>query len=266
MQGTEVWLSGQKVGLVRDVKFRGVDVDTARRLVIVFDLLAKYQSLVRRNSFAQIRSGSTLIGSPVLFVEPGTAGSPPIQDGDTLRTDPQNDAEGMASRFAVGSREFPTIIANVKLLDAQLQGVRGTAGAILNGDRAAQDFGAFVAHASELTQQATRGGGTIGLAMNGGDMQRRLQLVMARADSIRALMASNQTTLGRFRRDSSLMQTVADVRNEVSVMRALLDQPRGTAGRVLHDEAAQRQLASMEKDLGALMTDLKKRPLRYVAF
>jgi hypothetical protein len=266
MQGTEVWLSGQKVGLVRTVKFRGVEVDTAQRVVVVFDLLAKYQPLVRHNSFAQIRTGSTLIGSPVLFIEPGTKEAAEVVDGDTLRTAPQNDAEGMASRFAYGSREFPAIINNVKLLSAQLEGVRGTAGAILNSDRAAQNLGAFVQSASKLTQRATHGPGTIGLAMSGTNIQGRLAVVMARSDSIRALMASNNTSLGRFRRDSSLLQAVADVRNEVSVMRALLDEPRGTAGRVLRDEAAQRALADAEKSLTALMTDLKRRPLRYVAF
>ena len=83
---------------------------------------------------------------------------------------------------------------------------------------------------------------------------------------LRALVTSKESAVGRFRRDSTLLKTVGSVRDEVSVVRALLDEPRGTAGRVLNDSILQRQLTAAERELGLLMTDLRKHPLRYVAF
>jgi hypothetical protein len=89
---------------------------------------------------------------------------------------------------------------------------------------------------------------------------------MARADSVRTLIFSESGTLGRFKRDSTLLRNVAEVRDEVSIVRGLLANSRGTAGRVLGDSAIFRQLAQTEVALGDLMADIKRRPLRYIAF
>jgi hypothetical protein len=94
----------------------------------------------------------------------------------------------------------------------------------------------------------------------------RAKRALARVDSLRALVASNETSIGRFRRDSSLLRTVGSLRDEVTIVKALLDEPRGTAGRVLHDSVLTRQLGAAQRELGALLADLRKHPLRYVAF
>ena len=39
LSGTEVWLSGTKVGLVRDIHFRPVTTDTSQRLAIHLEVL-----------------------------------------------------------------------------------------------------------------------------------------------------------------------------------------------------------------------------------
>jgi phospholipid/cholesterol/gamma-HCH transport system substrate-binding protein len=62
------------------------------------------------------------------------------------------------------------------------------------------------------------------------------------------------------------MRTVTSLRNEISLAKAMLDEPRGTAGRVLHDSAMTRQLTSAEKEVAALIADLRAHPMRYVAF
>jgi hypothetical protein len=49
-------------------------------------------------------------------------------------------------------------------------------------------------------------------------------------------------------------------------VRALLAEPRGMAGRALHDRAAYDQIERLERELGALMEDLRRNPLRYVVF
>jgi hypothetical protein len=89
---------------------------------------------------------------------------------------------------------------------------------------------------------------------------------MAQADSIQKLLNSPNTSFGRFTRDSSLKGTIADLRTEVSIVRALLANADGTAGRVLGDSAVFQQLTRLQKDLGSLMDDIKRHPLRYIAF
>jgi hypothetical protein len=72
--------------------------------------------------------------------------------------------------------------------------------------------------------------------------------------------------LGRFRRDSTLKAAVADIQNELSIVRAMLNDARGTAGRVKQDRAIVEALMEAERELGAIMADIRRRPFRYLNF
>jgi phospholipid/cholesterol/gamma-HCH transport system substrate-binding protein len=269
IKGTEVWLAGQKVGLVDGVRFRPVSTDTAERLVLVLDVLAEAAPQLRRDSYAQIRSGGTLIGAPVVFVTAGSVESPLLDDGDTLATRPQNDVEGITAHLADAAKDFGPLLADVRQILAQLDSARGTAGAILgsfgdnSGDR---PLAVLQARAGRLTRSVTAGEGTIGLAMRHSDLRARVGHAVAQTDSIRALLASRETSIGRFRRDSTLARTLTEVRDELSITRSLVAESRGTAGRVVNDSALVNQLSRLEAELGELIRDVKRRPLRYVAF
>ncbi|HWE41282.1 MAG TPA: MlaD family protein [Gemmatimonadaceae bacterium] len=266
MKGTPVWLEGQPIGQVVRVEFLPPSTDSNSNVLVVMDLLKRNAKYVRRDAVAQITSGGTLIGAPVVYL--GTTGSnaPLIAEGDTLHSMPQGDPEGVASRIALASRDFPAIIANVKDLRSQLSSVHGTTGALLNNDELRIDLA--VTRSTRLADRALHGEGTIGRVLSGGTTRAaaRAQHALAQADSLRALVASNQSVVGRFRRDTSLMRTVTSLRNEISLAKAMLDEPGGTAGRVLHDSAMTRQLTAAEKEVAAVIADLRAHPMRYVAF
>lgn len=265
IQGTEVWLAGQKIGLVTGVKFQPASVDTLRRLLIEMDVLARHREQLRGNSTAQVRAGGTLIGAQVVWLTPGTPDAPVIADGDTILGKRQGDTESMTARAALASHEFPAIIANIKLLSQQLTTAHGTLGA-MGVEAGGGSLDLFRDRASSLGVQAISGSGSIGMAMRGGDIAGRLRQTMARVDSIRMVVGDSGTSLGRFQRDSTLLRSVAEVRNEVSIVRALLDESRGTAGRAVNDKAIAQELAQLESELAALMADIQRRPLRYIAF
>lgn len=266
LKGTEVWLAGRRVGRVKDISFLPIDQPPDKRLLVELEISAKHRAQIRRDSFGQIRAGATLIGAPVMFVSVGSPDQPMLADGDTLTTRPQMDAEAIGSRVALASQHFPEIIANVKVLSAQLEGARGSAGALM-GDGGMRQLEVVGSRLGAVTRTATGGDGTIGLALRGraGPMA-RAQAAMAGADTLRQLLASGETSLGRFRRDSTLLHQVAELRDEISIVRALLGEPKGTAGRAQSDRALWEQLGALQQQLGELMADLKRRPLRYVAF
>lgn len=266
MKGTPVWLDGQSIGQVKGVEFLAPSADTSVHVAVVMDVLKRYQKFVHADAQAQIRSGGTLIGAPVVYLSSSSTAAPVIADGDTLRSLPQGDPEGVASQIALASRDFPAIIQNVKELRSDLGSARGTTGAILNDDALQLDV--VFNRGSRLADRTLHGRGTIGRVLSGriSGTEARARAALAQVDSLRALVGSPETSLGRFRRDSTLMHTVSSLRDELSVVRALLAEPRGTAGRVLNDRALLQQLSAGERELGALMTDLRKHPLRYVAF
>jgi hypothetical protein len=94
----------------------------------------------------------------------------------------------------------------------------------------------------------------------------RAERVLARADSVQELFSSPENAVGRFRRDSTLKLVVADIRSELSIVRALVQDATGTAGRVVHDRAIVEALMEAEREMGAIMADIRRRPLRYLNF
>ena len=265
--GSEVWLSGQKVGKVTAIVFRSPTVaDTADRIEIRMEVLARYRADIHRDAVAQIRAGGSVIGAPVVYLTPGTLKTGMIQPGDTITTHPQADVEGAAGQFSVASRQFPAIINNVKVLAAQLQTTQGTVGAFMNGPGGA-GVGEMARTRVLAAQLGSRlsGRGTVGRFMQGG-LTTRATRVMARADSVRTLLASTSTSFGRFRRDSTLYAEVGYIRDELALVRLELDQSRGTAGRVLHDSALTNAIAEAQHQMSLLFADIKKHPLRYLVF
>jgi phospholipid/cholesterol/gamma-HCH transport system substrate-binding protein len=266
-KGSEVWLSGQKIGKVADIRFRSPEVaDTTTRLLVELEVMEKYRAAMHRDAEAQIRTGGSVIGAVVVYLSPGTAATPEIRDGDTLRAEPSLDIEGSTAEFGAATREFPAILKNVKSMREEMEATRGTLGAVMH--EGFVDRGPLLATGRRVTRLRAKlsgGDGSVSKVLAGG-LSDRARTVLARTDSVRRLLASSNSSFGRFRRDSTLMHQVADIRAELAQVQMLLAEPRGTAGRVLHDSAMTSAIGDAKREMGLLVTDLKKHPLRYNPF
>ncbi|HKW48325.1 MAG TPA: MlaD family protein [Gemmatimonadaceae bacterium] len=265
IRSSEVWLGGQKVGVVKDVRFLPPSASDSNRVLIEMDVLSSARRQIRLNSTAQVRAGGTLIGAPVVYLSIGTSEARVVTTGDTLHALPQADLETVTSEFAVASRQFPEIIDNIKLISQQLQGVQSTIGALTSerGNGELQRAQSQIAHLASRLSQPT---GTIGLVLSQPTLGNRARQAMARADSIRSLIASPSTSYGRFRRDSTLARQVADVRNELDILRARMTSPNGTLGRIRADSVLLQSMANLQREMTLIMTDIQRRPLRYIHF
>jgi len=266
IRGTDVWLDGQKVGVVTGVTFRPPSAPLTDRLVITLSVLERERSRIRKDSRIRVRSGGSIIGDRVVSVNSGSATSPVVVDGDTIRALEQADVEGVTSDAALASREIPGILENLKLLAAQLQTTQGTLGALglETANARLLDVGE---RAQRLMGQFSESRGSVQKALTqAGALRAQAAASLARVDSIRTLLASDAHSLGRFRRDSTLVTEIGRVRNELAVVQQLAASPNGTIGRLRADSAImhniQRSLASMD----SLIADMKKHPLRYIAF
>lgn len=266
MRGTQVWLAGQWVGQVRGIHFADVNAADSARIVMEIDILRDHLSHFRSDAVMRIQSGGTLIGAPVLAVTPGTPRGTPLGEGDTLRARAQSDVEGVTSQVAIASRQFPEIMLNVRLMHTNVKAAQGTVGALLgDGDGGMRRFETVLGRATRLTTSATAGAGTLGQAMRG-DAFARAAAARARVDSVRGVLGARTKQLASARDDSTLARAITSIRAEAATVSALLSDARGTAGRALHDQAAQREVAALKREIEALMEDLRRHPLRYVAF
>lgn len=263
LPGSEVWLAGRRIGLVRNVGFRPPSTDTALRVLLTLDVLEGPSDGIRRQAAVSIQAGGSLIGAPVVAIEPATTATPAVQNGDTLVADPQNELESIRTRLTTtAGTEVPVILDNVRVLGAQLGTARGTLGAL--GVEGPRRIGATAGAASALVARATRGSGTVGRALAEGELRTRGRAVLARVDSLRALAASSSGTVGRLRTDSTLWRSLESARAELGRLQALLDASRGTAGRLQHDRILQLELARARAELDLIFADLRRNPLRYV--
>jgi len=265
MGGTDVWINGHKVGRVESVRFAPPNADTATRVVVELDVLAKYRDQIRENSSARLRTGARIMGATVVYVSAGTVDAPVLAANDTIPGESGDDFQAMASGFGEAKNQLPEIVANVKVLSSSLSSTRGTLGALTALDTP-ERFEALIANASRFTARATRANGSFGLLTGRATVIQRAKAATAQADSLRALLASDRTSFGRFRRDSTLLTAVAGVRDELSITRALIAAQSGSLARFGQDSIIAVQAAEREKLMTELIADLKRRPFRYLAF
>jgi phospholipid/cholesterol/gamma-HCH transport system substrate-binding protein len=265
MGGTEVWINGAKVGRVSKVRFAPPSTDTAKRVVVELEVLAKFGNQIRKNSVTRLGTGAKIMGPTVVYITAGSADAEVITENDTLVGLSGADISQMTASFGEVAREFPQLMADVKILSSSLKSTRGTIGALTTLD-APKRFEALVDNASRLTDRATSGNGTIGLAMQRRELIARAKAATAQADSLRALLAGTESSLGRFRRDSTLLRTVADIRDELSIASALMSNGSGTLARFGADSIIAVQTAERARLMAELFADIKRRPFRYIAF
>jgi hypothetical protein len=263
LAGTEVWLAGEKEGTVKDVSFRPATVPELERILIRTEFLKEALPRVRRDSYARIKSGGSLIGTPVVYISTGTRASPPLGDGDTVHARPPAVPADLSEDVGALGPAFAKLGSATKQLSANISRPVGTIGSYRA--EGLPDLADVSAGMSSLNARATRGNGTITRVMRG-DLQVRAARAMAAADSIRTLMASNKGNIGRFRRDTTLVTNANHVLAEVDTLRALLSNPVGAIAAAHPDSVLTRQLDRTHVLLASLIRDVKSNPSRYIRF
>ena len=260
LSGTEVWLSGQKVGLVRDIHFRPVTTDTSQRLAIHLQVLTKHMHYLRRDAWADIRPGGNLIGSPVVWISSGTSNARALQEGDTLQEISTGMMKPVGERVeALGTRLASLADSGGKVLRL-LQSQAGTAGRLVGSGwpKITQQTDQI----SRLASRAMRGGGTLDLMMHG-ELGAHVANIHATKDTISALINSPQGNVGRLRNDSAFARSISHLQGQVDSLRTSLSTANGIA-RMRSDSTLTREIARIRVELAALMADIKKHPLRYI--
>ena len=261
LNGTEVWLAGQKVGLVRSVELRPPSSDTSERVSITMDVLDQYVRYIRRNSNVQIRPSGRLIGSPVIYITMGTSRAPGLDAGDTLRAKGQAEARsGLADASSLGD-SLKAIVATVSTIKSQFDTTVNDVSA-LRGSSQRQAAAVHVA-LDNFSDRALGSRGTIaGLIRDSASLRAQTAHVSALADSIGAAAKGNGE-IGRFRRDSTLVLQARRTMASVAVLRSSVARYKGSSE---EGTALAKQLDRASALLDSIVQDAKSHPLRYIAF
>lgn len=262
LENSDVWLAGQRVGIVERIEFRPVRTDTAKRIRLTLKIQRKHQELIRSDAYAQIRSGGRLLGEPVVYITMGTESHPPLADESVLASRDQADTESFTSEIAGAARDFPAIARSAKEILGQARALASRLDAV-GSDEPGVAFRLVRSRAQRLTSGTDTG--TIGLFLaDSVTLTQRLRRILARTDSLGARFQESARTFASFSSDSGLGREIADVRNEISIVRVLVSEAHGTAGRLMFDRAIPERLMELEKELARLMEDIRREPARYI--
>jgi MlaD protein len=267
IRGTEVWRSGVKIGAVSGIQFRSIAVDTSQRVLVEFEVRKEFVPQIRRDTHAQIRTGGSVVGSPVVSLSGGTPSMPAVTDGDTLVAAPQRVIQGPAAELSDAIHDVPVIFGDFESIEGQIFSHEGTIGALMT------PLGAHrVARLSDglnvLTERVFTGEGMAGKFASEEARDQvidRVHHALAELDSVQQFAESPTSSFGRFRADSTFPHALHDLDAALDSTSRLLGSS-GTIGHTRSDTALRRRIAAGHTEVRRLMTDLEQHPERYIAY
>ena len=262
INGTEVWVGGEKVGLVRSVHLRPPSADTTERVAITMDVLTEYLHLITRDSDVRLRPGGSLIGAPVVYITVGTPNKPAVREGDTLHA---RSAIERRSRIA----DVSTVADSVASMLREFGKIKNEFG--VSVDRAAdvrarseQQISSVERAITSMHDRATRSNGSLALAISDtARLRSEVSRITAVSDSIRTAAVSGAHGIGRFRADSTLILSAKQLLAHADSLRGAIARYAGKA--TGKDSTMAHQLEHVHVQLDSLVSDAKAHPFKYIS-
>ncbi|MFD2743580.1 MULTISPECIES: MlaD family protein [Sphingobacterium] len=144
--GNNVWFSGVKVGIVKQIAFESVE-----NVRVVMHIEEKSSQYIRKDVQASLGSDG-LIGNAIISLEGGTASAPAIVDGDQISSKATGGVEAMLHTLQINNENLLEITKNFAQLSANLVEGKGTVGALLADESIASSL-----NASLISMQSAMG-------------------------------------------------------------------------------------------------------------
>lgn len=144
--GDNVWFSGLKVGIVRDLAFHG-----AARVEVTMRIDQKAASYIHSDVQATIGSDG-LIGNRIVVLTGGTQAAPELAEGDVLAIGEAISSEALLAMLQESNSNLLAITTDVKAITARLSRGEGSLGQLLQDDEL---YTSLAGSASTLETAAT---------------------------------------------------------------------------------------------------------------
>ena len=127
-QGNNIWYSGMKIGIVRDLQFyKGSQVQ------VLMNIDQKAQPHIHQNAFAKI-STDGLLGNKIIVLYGGTPESPMVQNGDQLAVEKAISTDDMLKTLQENNVNIASITTDFKVISKKIADGQGSLGKLLNDD------------------------------------------------------------------------------------------------------------------------------------
>jgi hypothetical protein len=262
LKGTQVWLQGQKVGVVRDVGFRALHTDTAVQTVIQVEVLSRYQQFIRTDSRVEFKPGGTYLGAQVVALRIGSRSAPVLEAGDTLTRVSVIDPEERSNDLSQAGEDIPQIVTSLRAIGSDLSKTQTQFGSL--GERSS-GLHLMMTHVAQFAKRHPGKKSMISLLARDNALASSAKLVITRADSLLRI-TRELGTMKRFKADTGLRASLARTRANLDSLRVRISREDGAAGRFVSDNALERDLQDLSEQIARTLADFSKRPERYSPF
>ena len=259
-KGTEVWLQGQKVGVVKDVDF--LPTDSSVKTVLEVEVMSQYKEFIRQDSRVEFKPGGTYVGAQVVALRIGSQKAPVLDAGDTLTRVSVIDPDLRSNELTAAGQDIPEIVSSLRAIGSDLSKTQTQLGSLT--DRSSR-LSMVMTQVSEIQKRNVGKKGTFSLLLRDRALADRAQLAIVRADSL-LRFTREKGTINRFAADSSLRLALAHTRAELDSVRIRIAREDGAAGRFLGDDALRKDLEELSNQIARILADFGKRPERYSPF
>jgi ABC-type transporter Mla subunit MlaD len=259
LKGTDVWLQGQKVGVVKNVGFRSSPTDTMVRTVLQVEVMSPYKSFIKQDSRVEFKPGGSYVGAQVVALRIGSPTAPVLEAGDTLTRVSVIDPDLRQNELSAAGQDFPQIVTSLRAIGTDLTKTQSQFSTL--GDHRS-GLSLVMKRVSEFD---TRRRGTLSLVLRDRALANSAQLVLTRADSLLQI-TREPGTLSHFKGDTALRIALARTRGELDSVRVRIAREDGAAGRYLSDDALRKDMEELSNQIAKTLADFGKRPERYSPF
>jgi phospholipid/cholesterol/gamma-HCH transport system substrate-binding protein len=241
-KGSNVWYSGVKVGIVKKVSFvpNGVEVS--------FSIEQDVQQKIRRDTRVKLGSDG-LIGNRIIILYGGTATSPKIESGNTLKVENGVGTEEMMATLQGNNANLLQITNDLKVVSKGLIEGKGTIGRLLSDPTISNELQAAIASLSRAGNNAQV------LTANLSEFSRKLNNKGYFLNDL----ATDTVIIASLKQTAEQLNQVSKSANEVvenlNATAAKLNNNKSAVGVLMSDETAG---ANMQNTLANLESSTKK--------
>ena len=136
--GNNVWFSGVKVGIIKEISFESVE-----NVKVLMNVEEKSSKFIRKDVIATLSSDG-LIGNAIISLVGGSETYPQVQDGDVIKSGVSGGMDAMLATLQVNNNNLVEITKNFAELSKKLLQGEGTVGALLTDQTIANNLKATV--------------------------------------------------------------------------------------------------------------------------
>ncbi|MCY4780128.1 MlaD family protein [Sphingobacterium sp. UT-1RO-CII-1] len=208
--GNNVWFSGVKVGIVKEIKFQSID-----DVKVVLHIEEKSSAFIRKDAVAKLGSDG-LIGNAIVSLIGGTDASTPIEDGDVLKSVSGTDTEAMFATLQRNNENLVEITKNFALLSKDIVDGKGLVGALMTDSSIVESLSNSMSSLENMMKKADRASSS-------------LEAMVAKLNNDQGLIHDLTTDTLVF---SSLRESAAQLQGVTQTATALMENLNKTSDRL----------------------------------